>query len=158
MRENENEKVRELLRREVTPGEYREIRELWKAHSMAEDARDIPGLLDTLTEDCVYEVVPGKHAWHGHEGAREFYTQLLDAFPDVRFELRNIVIGPQGVWEEAQATGTHRKDWMGLAATGARVAFTVMIFFPWDPERKKFRGERVYFHPGDVGMRAPGVL
>jgi len=46
--------VRELLAREVTPELYREIRELWKAHSIAEDKRDIAGLIATLTPDCVY--------------------------------------------------------------------------------------------------------
>src|SRR3989442_15615493 len=32
--------VRELLAREVTPELYREIRELWKAHSIARGSRD----------------------------------------------------------------------------------------------------------------------
>ena len=40
--------VRELLSREVTPELYHEIRELWKAHSIAEDRRDIAGLIATL--------------------------------------------------------------------------------------------------------------
>ncbi len=50
--------VRQLLARDVTPELYREIRELWKAHSIAEDKRDIAGLIATLTPDCVYEVFP----------------------------------------------------------------------------------------------------
>jgi predicted ester cyclase len=148
--------IRELLRREVDPGEYREIRELWKAHSIAEDARDIPGLIATLTEDCVYEVVGTGHAWRGHDGATAFYTQLLTAFPDIHFELTSIVIGPQGVFEEANVTGTHRRDWLDFAATGERVAFTVVIHFPWDPERRKFRGERVHVDTGAIRSRAAG--
>ncbi len=55
------EQVLELLKREITPNEYREIRELWKSHSIAEDNRDIPGLLATLTDDCVYEMVSTGH-------------------------------------------------------------------------------------------------
>ena len=39
-----------------TSTRYAEIRELWKTHSIAEDNRDLPGLISTLTEDCVYEV------------------------------------------------------------------------------------------------------
>ena len=50
--------VRELLGRPVDPSEYEAIRELWKQHSKAEERRDLPGLLATLTEDCVYEIVP----------------------------------------------------------------------------------------------------
>ena len=139
------DRVREQLRCELAPGEYEEIRELWKRHSIAEDARDIPGLMATLTDDCVYEVLPGGTTWHGHAGAAEFYTQLLTAFPDIHFELTNIVIGPQGVFEEAHVTGTHRSDWLDLPATGEAVEFDVVILFPWDRERRLFQGERVHF-------------
>ena len=50
------EQILDLLRRPVDAGEYDEIRELWKTHSIAEDNRDLPGLISTLSEDCVYEV------------------------------------------------------------------------------------------------------
>ena len=138
--------VRELLKREFTPEEYADVRELWKAHSIAEDGRDLEGLVATLTPDCAYEVVPTGHRWEGHDGARAFYRALLGAFPDVRFELENIVIGPQGVCEEARLTGTHERDWLEYPATGRAIDFQVVIFFPWDPEQRLFSGERVYFH------------
>jgi predicted ester cyclase len=143
--------VREQLKRDLDSQEYVRIRELWKRHSIAEDARDLPGLVSTLTEDCVYEVLPGGHRWEGHEGATSFYTELLSAFPDIHFDLQNIVIGPQGVFEEAHVTGTHRGVWLSNPPTGEAIDFTVLIFFPWDPERKLFRGERVHFH-GEGGL------
>jgi predicted ester cyclase len=136
--------VRDQLRKDMDPEAYRAIRELWKRHSIAEDARDLPGLISTLTEDCVYEVLPDGRRWTGHDGARAFYTELLTAFPDVVFALQNIVIGPQGVFEEAHVTGTHRAEWLGEAPTGEVVEFTVLIHFPWDAERRLFRGERVH--------------
>ncbi len=138
------EQVLELLKREITPDEYREIRELWKSHSIAEDNRDIPGLLATLTDDCVYEMVSTGHQWHGLEGARRFYTELLTAFPDIKFHLTQIVVGPQGVCEEARVVGTHTEDWLDLPASGQKLEFHVVIFFPWDQERRKFSGERVH--------------
>ncbi len=134
----------ELMRREVTPELYREVRELWKAHSMAEDKRDIAGLIATLTPDCVYEVLPRGARWEGHAGATRFYTELLSAFPDIHFDLQNIVIGPQGVCEEARVTGTHRGTWLVYPGTGRRVEFRVVIFFPWDVARRRFTGERVF--------------
>jgi predicted ester cyclase len=146
-----HENVRELLKREVTPQEYGEVRELWKQHSLAEDRRDVPGLLATLTDDCVYEIVQTGHKWHGHPGAADFYRGLLGAFPDVKFELTNIVIGPQGVCEEARVTATHQESWIGFQPTGRRIEFTVVIFFPWDLAKKKFRGETVYFDPRVMG-------
>ena len=145
---------RELLKRPFDPTECERIRELWKAHSIAEDDRDLDGLIATLTPDCVYEIVPTGHRWEGHAGARDFYTQLLGAFPDVDFALTNLVIGPQGVCEEARLTGTHAGDWLDFQATDRSVDFTVIIFFPWDPERRLFRGERVYFDPREAGLAA----
>jgi predicted ester cyclase len=136
--------VVDMLRRDATPEEYRLIRQEWKTHSLAEDARDLAGLISTLTEDCVYEVLPDGHRWEGHAGARRFYTELLTAFPDIRFDLTDIVIGPQGVAEVARVTATHRSDWLDRRATGGPVSFTVVIFFPWDRDRRKFRGERVH--------------
>jgi len=139
--------VRELLERDVTPELYREIRALWKAHSIAEDRHDIAGLIATLTPDCVYEVVPGGARWEGHAGATQFYMELLTAFPDIHFDLQTIVIGPQGVCEEARVTGTHKAKWLDRAPTGQTVEFGVVIFFPWDGARRKFAGERVFAFP-----------
>jgi len=136
--------ARELLAREVNREVYHEVRELWKAHSIAEDRRDIEGLIATLTDDCVYEVFPGGTRWEGHAGAVRFYTELISAFPDIHFDLQNIVIGPQGVCEEAKVTGTQKGRWLDRKPTGERVEFSVVIFFPWDLAKKKFKGERVY--------------
>jgi steroid delta-isomerase-like uncharacterized protein len=136
--------IRALLARDFVADEYAEVRELWKRHSIAEDERDIPGLISTLTEDCVYELAGSGHRWEGHAGATRFYVELLTAFPDIDFELTNIVIGPQGVCEEATVTGTHEGAWLGVPATGERLTWTVVIFFAWDRERRKFSGERVY--------------
>jgi predicted ester cyclase len=146
----EHDAVVDLIRRDLRPGEYDEIRELWKRHSIAEDERDLPGLISTLTEECVYELVQSGDRWEGHEGAARFYTQLLTAFPDIKFDLTHIVIGPQGVCEEADVTGTHRAEWLGQAPTGEQVEFKVVIFFPWNRERRLFDGERVYFDADDA--------
>ena len=136
--------VRELIRRNPSQEEHDAIRELWKRHSIAEDERDLPGLLSTLTDDCVYELVQTGHRWEGHEGATRFYAGLLGGFPDIDFRLGGIVIGPQGVCEEADVTGTHEGEWLGVPASGERLAWKVTIFFPWDRERRLFTGERVY--------------
>lgn len=153
---NKREHVRDLLER--TPDDYATIRDLWKTHSLAEDARDIPGLLSTLTDDCVYELPQDGHKWEGHEGATRFYTELLTAFPDIDFALTSIVIGPQGVCEEAVTWGTHRSAWLGAEPTHEIVVWRNVIFFPWRPEHRLFGGERVYsFFPDaeDGGMLRP---
>jgi predicted ester cyclase len=146
----EHDTVVELMRRPVTPELYDEIRELWKRHSVAEDNRDLSGLISTLTEDCVYEIRAGGHRWEGHEGAARFYTELLTAFPDIHFDLTDIVIGPQGVCEEARVTGTHKARWLDQEPTSEQLTWNVVIFFPWDDEKRLFRGEKVYT---DIDLR-----
>jgi predicted ester cyclase len=140
----EHDAVVELLRRDLDTEEYDAIRDLWKRHSVAEDGRDLPGLISTLTEDCVYELRPSGHRWEGHEGATRVYMGLLGAFPDIHFDLTDIVVGPQGVCEEARVTGTHRGRWLDHEPTGEALTWNVVIFFPWDPDRRLFRGEKVY--------------
>ena len=117
-----SDRILELLRRPVDVDEYAEIRELWKTHSIAEDNRDLPGLISTLTEDCVYEVMGTGARWEGHDGAARFYTELLTAFPDIHFDLEYIVIGPQGVCEDARVTATHQGRWLDREPTGERLA------------------------------------
>src|SRR5919106_5194043 len=114
MQPNVRNDVVRFIRRRADPEEYRAIRKLWIAHSAAEDAQDIPGLMATLTEDCVYTVVNSGVNWHGKAGATQFYQQLLSAFPDIHFDLQNIVIGPQGVFEEADVTATYRSQWLDM--------------------------------------------
>ena len=48
MQPNLRRDVVKSIRRRVDPEEYHAIRKLWIAHSAAEDAHDIPGLMATL--------------------------------------------------------------------------------------------------------------
>jgi predicted ester cyclase len=137
--------ARERLEWRITPERYEQIRSLWIAHSKAEDARDIAGLIDTLSADCVYELVPTGRRWEGHDGARAFYTALLQALPDVRFALRDIVIGPQGVVEFAALEATQAGPWEGFQPVDGRVRVDLVIHFPWHGEAHRFAGERIFF-------------
>jgi steroid delta-isomerase-like uncharacterized protein len=137
--------IRERLGWEFDADGYQAIKRLWVQHSRAEDRRDLQGLIDTLAEDCVYEIVPTGQRWEGHAGARSFYISFLGAFPDVKFDLKDIVIGPQGVIEVTRMSGTHRGTWGGLGATGQQVSVLIVIHFPWDPGAQRFAGERIYY-------------
>ena len=139
-----SDRAREQLRQRVDPALYDEIRELWTRHSMAEENRDLPGLIATLADNCVYEIPAWNQRWEGHAGATQFYNGLLTAFPDIHFALTEIVIGPQGVCEEALVTATHERDWLGVAATGQRLQFSVVIFFPWQADAGLFAGEHIH--------------
>lgn len=142
--------IRARLARPFDPVELRRIKRLWVRHSIAEDARDIDGLIATLAPDCVYEIVPTGQRWEGHAGARDFYAQLFAAFPDNAFALSEIVIGPQGAFEVATLTGTNTGPWAGAAPSGLAVSLEVLILFPWDPAAERFAGERIWFDRGSL--------
>ena len=141
---------RSLLGRRFDSDELRAIKRLWVRHSIAEDARDIDGLVATLATTSVYELVPTGQRWEGHDGARSFYGELFAAFPDNRFELTDIVVGPQGVFEAARLTGTNLGPWGGVPASGLPVALEVLILFPWDPVTRLFLGEKIWFDRGEI--------
>jgi hypothetical protein len=140
--------IRRRLARPFDPAELRRIKRLWVRHSIAEDARDIDGLVATLSDACVYEIVPTGQRWEGLAGARAFYAELFAAFPDNAFALSEIVVGPQGVFEVATLTGTNHGPWAGVPATGLPVSLEVLILFPWDPVTQRFTGERIWFDRG----------
>jgi predicted ester cyclase len=142
--------IQQRLARPFDPVELRRIKRLWVRHSIAEDRRDIDGLIATLAPDCVYEIVPTGQRWMGHRGARAFYTELFGAFPDNAFALSDIVVGPQGVMEVATLTGTNSGPWAGAEATGLPVSLQVLILFPWDPATERFTGERIWFDRGVI--------
>ena len=143
-----SESIQARLGRDFDRAELRRIKRLWVRHSIAEDRRHIDGLIATLAPACVYEIVPTGQRWEGHDGARAFYTELFGAFPDNRFELCEIVIGPQGVFEVATLTGTNQGPWAGAPASGLPVSLQVLILFPWDPATERFTGERIWFDRG----------
>ena len=143
-----NESIQERLARDFDRTELKAIKRLWVRHSIAEDRRDIDGLIATLAPDCVYEIVPTGQRWEGHDGARTFYSELFAAFPDNRFALSEIVVGPQGVFEVATLTGTNQGPWAGVAPSALPVSLEVLILFPWDPATGRFSGERIWFDRG----------
>ncbi len=140
--------IRARLGRPFETAELRRIKKLWVRHSIAEYRRDIDGLIATLARTCVYEIVPTGQRWDGHDGARAFYNELFAAFPDNRFALSEIVVGPQGGFEVATLTGTNLGPWAGVAASGLPVSLEVLILFPWDPATERFLGERIWFDRG----------
>jgi predicted ester cyclase len=147
------ESVRARLGWPADPVTHRRIRRLWQRHSIAEDRRDIDGLIATLAPDCVYAIVGTDLRWDGHAGARAFYTELFAAFPDNRFGLTDIVIGPQGVFEAVVLEATHVGPFAGLAPTGRPVRLELAILFPWDPEAQRFSGEQIFIDRAALAAR-----
>jgi predicted ester cyclase len=141
------------LGRRFDPNELRSIKRMWVRHSSAENGRYIDGLLDTLSPAPLYEIVPTGQRWEGRDGARQFYTELFAAFPDNQFELTDIVVGPQGVFEAARLAGTNLGPWAGVPPSGLPIDLEVLILFPWDQVSRRFKGERIWFDRGSLPVR-----
>jgi predicted ester cyclase len=148
--------VRRRLALRFDAEEQRRIKKLWVRHSIAEDRRDIDGLISTLAPECAYEIVGTGLRWDGHAGARAFYTELFAAFPDNTFALTDIVIGPQGVFEAVVLQATHRGPFAGLEATGRHVRVELAILFPWDPRSQRFSGEQIFLDRAALVAQAGG--
>ncbi len=125
-----------------------EIKSLWYRHAVAENARQLEDLIATLTEDCLYEVIPWGQVYRGKAEARRFYRELWAALPDVTLTLLRHVIDDRCLVEESIVHGTHQGAWLGLPPTGKRVDFPLVIFFP--VRDGLFTGEKLYFDGGSV--------
>src|SRR5258708_34818213 len=116
---------------------------LWQKHVLAENRRDIPGLLATLVEDPLYILMATGQEYRGKEGVASFYQGLFDGLPDATFDLKTVTIGEEMVVEESVFRGTHNGVFFGVPATGKFVTFPLIIMFPVVGDR--FYGERMYF-------------
>ena len=120
-----------------------EVKALWYRHAVAENARMLEELVATLTEDCVYEIVPWGLVYRGKDEVRRFYRELWAALPDVKLRLLRHVIDEHCLVEESVVYGTHQGEWMGQSPTGNWVEFPLVIFFP--VRDGLFTGEKLYF-------------
>jgi steroid delta-isomerase-like uncharacterized protein len=111
-------------------------------HLDAEAHHDIERLLDTLTEDCVYEDSLLEEPVRGKDAVRRYYLDLWRAFPDFEFEVTSRVADETTVVYEMVFRGHQRGDFRGLAASGRVGELKAVVVFPM--RDGKATGERVY--------------
>ena len=58
--------------------------------------------------------------------------------------LQSLVIGPQGVLDVVNMTGTLLKPFAGQTEVGAWVSLQRVLTFPWVHDQGKFRGELIH--------------
>lgn len=116
---------------------------LWQKHVLAENRRSIQGLLDTLCDDPVYQIMATGEEHRGKDAVAAFYRGLFEALPDATFDLAAAFVGEEGVVEESVLRGTHHGRWMGVEATGRKIELPLTIVFPM--KDGMILGERLYF-------------
>src|SRR5258708_33941066 len=95
-----------------------QIKRLWQKHVLAENRRDIPGLLATLVDDPLYVLMATGQEYRGQSGVAAFYQGLFDGLPNATFDLKTVTVGEEmDVWE-SQFRGTHNGVFFGVPATG----------------------------------------
>jgi steroid delta-isomerase-like uncharacterized protein len=87
--------------------------------------RHLDAVDELLTEDFV-EHTPAPGQATDRQGAKDFIAQMLQAFPDLNFEIENQIAEGDTVAAVVTMTGTHNSDFMGVPATGRRVSVSVM--------------------------------
>lgn len=63
------------------------------------------------------------------EGSRQFFAMMFAAFPDMRFTIRQQIAEGDKVMTHKTFEGTHQGPFMGIPATGNKVAFDVIDIF-----------------------------
>jgi hypothetical protein len=139
----------------ITPESYDAVRRAWLTHVHAEEVLFHPFtpdqfdaqmkvMLSVFTDDCVMELASTGQRWDGHQQAVEFYRIFLSSFEKMQWVPQALVIGPQGVLDVVNMTGTLMKQFAGLSEIGKPVHLQWVIYFPWVPDQGKFKGEVIY--------------
>ena len=90
----------------------REAWELFNAH-------DLDGSVARIADDFVnHNAAPGTP--RGPEGQRQVHQRLWSAFPDLTFEVEDVLVADDRVAAIGTMRGTHRGEFMGIAPTGKR--------------------------------------
>jgi steroid delta-isomerase-like uncharacterized protein len=127
------------------------------AHLAAENAQDLDGLLEGMTDDCFNLIVADpRRLYTGPEEVARRYRALWATFPDLKVQMRRIVsVHEDTAVSEHTLSGTHRGDLFGVPGTGKRVEVETAVV--WDVVDGRIRGETVYFDAATM-LRQIGSL
>ena len=129
---------------------------LVEQHIRFENAHDLNGVLSTFGDVAWSD----DQAWGEHyesaSGVREFYSQLLQALPDLQIEVMRKHVAEEAIVLEVMIRGTQLGAWRGLPATGRRVEIPLCGVYTFDG-RDRLAGERIYYDRASV-LRQLGVF
>jgi steroid delta-isomerase-like uncharacterized protein len=103
---------------------------LRKAYELI-SAGDLDGFGALIADDFVeHEVEPG--AAPTKDGVLEFFASLRTAFPDLRMDVEDVIVGDDKGVARVRTTGTHRNEFMGIPATGKPVDMQIIDIMRFD--------------------------
>ncbi len=88
-----------------------------------------PALIDEIfAPDYVEHDIFPDEVPHGREGLKILAGIVLDAFPDVKYDVEQSVAEGDWVAQRLTASGTHKGEFMGVAPTNKQVCWGEMHF------------------------------
>jgi predicted ester cyclase len=66
------------------------------------------------------------------EGFKQFFPMLYAAFPDWHATIEDVIAEGDKVVHRIKGGGTHKDEWMGIAATGKQVTTTGILIYRID--------------------------
>jgi steroid delta-isomerase-like uncharacterized protein len=85
----------------------------WNAH-------DSDGFVKLIVDDFVSESDTLPAPLRGRDGARQSMQMYIKAFPDLHFDIEQMIASGEYVVTRWHAIGTHKGELMGIPATGRR--------------------------------------
>lgn len=94
---------------------------------------DIAGFGDLVADDFVeHEGGPGFAP--DKEGTLDYFRAMLEAFPDLRMEVEDLIADGDKAVARVRVTATHRGDFMGIPPTGATGDIQVIDIMRFDAD------------------------
>lgn len=109
--------------------QHRQITE--RVFSEVLDDHDLEAIPEFYADDCVFYGMTGPEAIDRDEYA-SFLSMHFEAFPDLSFEIDEIVVTDDVAAVRWTATGTHEGDLMDIPATGKTATVTGMSFIHFE--------------------------
>jgi steroid delta-isomerase-like uncharacterized protein len=91
----------------------REVVAAWNAH-------DPDGFVKLVSEDFIAESDTFPAPLRGRDGARQSMQMYIKAFPDLHFDIEQMIASGEFVVTRWHVTGTHKGELMGIPPTGRR--------------------------------------
>ena len=93
----------------------------------AGDAGDLDAFDELLHRDVVVHA-PMELSTEGIDSEKEVWRKALEAMPDLRHEIRDVLISEGTEAARSVVTGTHRGDFAGIPASGRRFSVDQGLF------------------------------
>jgi predicted ester cyclase len=126
----------------TNPGLRQARQAILDAHSAAESAHDLDGVIATFHHPR-YEIVPTGEVFDGEQAVRGYHGANFGGIPDFKVEPIATYHGDDAVTQEAWVSGTHLATYNGLPPTGRYVRVRVCGIYVFEEDRLVC--ERVYY-------------